>query len=157
MHLCHSSKYFSYELLHTESIKHPSIHTCGCSQSQRFSNVPDSLDAAISDYRHTETPGVLWHLIDSCGLGSATCQHWMKKETEDVWIMWGNVYACRCCSSHLLVSSHIMTASSSLLPTLNPQYLQIHVGNWNKVLPISSLPANYSLIHITIMFLGTLI
>lgn len=71
--------------------------------------------------------------------------------------MRGNVYACRCCSSYLLVSSRIMTASSSLLPTLNPQYLQIHVGNWNKVLPISSLPENYSLICITIMFLGTLI
>lgn len=76
------------------STKHLSIHTCWCSQSQSFSNVPHSLDAAISDYRHTETPGVLWHLIDSCGLWSATCQHWMKKRADHV---------RKCYSSYLLV------------------------------------------------------
>lgn len=47
---------------------------------------------------------------------------WGRRETEEVWMMWGNLYSCGGLSSELLVSCHIMTADYSLLPTLHPSH-----------------------------------
>lgn len=110
-----------------------------------------------------------WHtLIPYRQLWPGVCRmpalKWGRRETEVVWMMRGNLFTCGGLSSELLVSSHFMTADYSLFTDLSPvthnrssentnssphNALQIHVGNWNKILPFSSSPANYSLSFIS--------
>lgn len=93
-------------------LKYPQSLTCGRSQCQSFGNVPNSLDSPIGDYWHAETPGVLWNLIDRCGLRSATCQHCGEEEERQVvWRMEEIGTPVEVLPSVLLVSGHVTRCS----------------------------------------------
>lgn len=58
------------------------VLTCGGPERQGLGDVPDRLDPSVGDDGHPEPPGVLGHLVDSRGLGTAARQHCGTRHTR---------------------------------------------------------------------------
>lgn len=59
--------------------------TCRCSQGKSFYHMSNSLNASISDYRHSKTSGILRDLVHWCTLGPSTRHYWETRPQCDGW------------------------------------------------------------------------